>query len=599
MLKIEDYKLNQFIINTGKHFRIPDFQRPYVWDESRVEEFAQDLLDTESSLCFLGSFIFKEQEGGEYLIIDGQQRIMTIAILLSALRNYSRKNLTDATEDIKEKTRSLIGEIQSILVTTDKIGTVEGEFLQCWEDTHDFFSKHILNKDGDLLETEVKPKKSSEITKYNIKKNYEYLYKLLDTEWGSSNVVENTNELLKTLDSLQTICIIVDDETEAYIAFEIVNARGEGLSGADLLKNLFLMRENEDKGKKVKDISKRWHEMLDRPSLNDLKEEVVLRYCWHSRFGATKFVSSKNLYREIRSHIEKKEKTTKNYYDKLFRDFEYDSANLKLFLNQDPNSPQSNRGGLLKSNDSVNSVKIGQSLAYIKDFNIQQPYVLLLSLFANQDKLNNPGKIILRVVQSIEKFHFAYSAISGLRANRIEKIYAQYAEKLYNDKDTENTIGNLIGFLQDNLPGEQVFLESFGGLEYKGARHNKIIRYVFNQLETHNHRDLQINLANTNIEHIQPQNPDGNPSRGSVNKIGNLLMLNASDNSSIGNKSVRDKLEYYRKSKSYSAQELVEKLEENNSNRKQSSSIWVTKDIEARTESIGKEIFEIVSTAIN
>ena len=597
MLTIKDYKLNEFVIASGKRFKIPEFQRPYVWDESRVEEFVQDLLDTKNSLSFLGSFIFKKQEGDEYLIIDGQQRIMTIAILLSALRNHSRKNSTDTTEEIGNQTQSLISEIQKILVTTDKVGNVEGEFLQCWEDTHDFFKEHILDENGDLLKADIKPKKSLEVTKYNIKKNYEYLYELLKDKWKASNVVDHIKELLETIDNLQTICIIVENETEAYIAFEIVNARGEGLSGADLLKNLFLMRENEDKDKKPKDMSKRWHDMLDRSSLNDLKEEVVLRYCWHSRFGDTKFVSQKNLYREIRSHIEDKEKTIKNYYDKLFKDFEYDSSNLKSFLNQDSSSPQSNQGGL-KFNDYINIPKIGQSLAYIKDFNIQQPYVLLLSLFANQDKLTNPGKIILRAVQSIEKFHFAYSAISKSSANKIERVYAQHAERLYNDKDTKKTIDNLIESLRGDLPPEQVFLENFREFEHKGPRHNRIIRYIFNQLEINKHQDLQINPANTNIEHIQSQNPDQTPSCESVNKIGNLLMLNASDNSSIGNKAVAEKLECYRKSNSYSVQKLVKTLEENKA-QLQSDRIWMTEDINKRTEDIGKEMFEIVGKAFS
>ena len=36
-----------------KIFRIPDYQRPYVWDEERIEDFWKDLTEGDINLPFL------------------------------------------------------------------------------------------------------------------------------------------------------------------------------------------------------------------------------------------------------------------------------------------------------------------------------------------------------------------------------------------------------------------------------------------------------------------------------------------------------------------------------------------------------------------
>ena len=43
-----------------KKLRVPDYQRNYVWDEDRIDEFWLDLTERKS-LPFLGSFIIKEE----------------------------------------------------------------------------------------------------------------------------------------------------------------------------------------------------------------------------------------------------------------------------------------------------------------------------------------------------------------------------------------------------------------------------------------------------------------------------------------------------------------------------------------------------------
>lgn len=74
---------------------IPDYQRPYAWGEKQVETLLNDLKDvieSEKETYLLGSLILhkeeQEQNGGgqKYLnIVDGQQRLVTLALICKAL----------------------------------------------------------------------------------------------------------------------------------------------------------------------------------------------------------------------------------------------------------------------------------------------------------------------------------------------------------------------------------------------------------------------------------------------------------------------------------------------------------------------------------
>ncbi len=73
-------------------FAIPYFQRPYKWKKPRLEQFETDLLslvDDESLTHFLGAIIIHGRRSSPsdptlYEVIDGQQRITTIYLYLSA-----------------------------------------------------------------------------------------------------------------------------------------------------------------------------------------------------------------------------------------------------------------------------------------------------------------------------------------------------------------------------------------------------------------------------------------------------------------------------------------------------------------------------------
>ena len=79
-----------------KPLNIPDYQRAYCWGEANILSLLEDLsnwqqLHGDEKLPYrLGTIILKEQEGEIFDVIDGQQRLVTLAMIAA----YSNKGIT-------------------------------------------------------------------------------------------------------------------------------------------------------------------------------------------------------------------------------------------------------------------------------------------------------------------------------------------------------------------------------------------------------------------------------------------------------------------------------------------------------------------------
>ena len=97
--KIESDKLLVKEVFT-KWFRIPEYQRPYVWDKDQVLELLDDVMQARNSnpesQYFLGSMVLqkKDKQDGttnyiEYDLLDGQQRLTTLFLITAVVRDLT------------------------------------------------------------------------------------------------------------------------------------------------------------------------------------------------------------------------------------------------------------------------------------------------------------------------------------------------------------------------------------------------------------------------------------------------------------------------------------------------------------------------------
>src|SRR5205814_7101391 len=104
--------------NGTKQMMVPLFQRPYEWNKNHWETLWEDLLERyellneeASSTHFTGAIVTAPARSipvgvSKYLVIDGQQRLTTIAILISALRSF----IDSSTPKYRKLTSLLLNE---------------------------------------------------------------------------------------------------------------------------------------------------------------------------------------------------------------------------------------------------------------------------------------------------------------------------------------------------------------------------------------------------------------------------------------------------------------------------------------------------------
>lgn len=113
-VEIEDRKLTfmpiRRLANKSFNFVIPDYQRGYRWQPKQVEQLLDDLWDfaynhkfsldgkNESPYC-LQPIVVARRENGSWEVIDGQQRLTTIALIIE----YLKENNFNITYDTRNE----------------------------------------------------------------------------------------------------------------------------------------------------------------------------------------------------------------------------------------------------------------------------------------------------------------------------------------------------------------------------------------------------------------------------------------------------------------------------------------------------------------
>lgn len=107
-------ELNLKNVFVGCEYLIPIYQRSYAWEKDEIEQLLNDIFDS-NGRYYLGSLIVDEVAPNIFAVIDGQQRLTTLFLLLSflkedtlsyrALRFEAREKSNITLKDLNEKLR--------------------------------------------------------------------------------------------------------------------------------------------------------------------------------------------------------------------------------------------------------------------------------------------------------------------------------------------------------------------------------------------------------------------------------------------------------------------------------------------------------------
>lgn len=248
---------NIFDKEANFYYYIPKYQREYTWKYAEWEALYDDISENDEGY-FIGSIICINQGDAikPYLeVIDGQQRLTTISLLLTAIYNRLKT--------LKEYIAEEDGDIIPTMIKSLKRKNSETETIlvpQIQGMNRDDYN-YIMSVNGvRSLKESRKPYFGSR----RISRCFEYFLARLDEEIKGLEPQEQLDILLKKYDKLKKAMLVkieVNSHSDAYVLFESLNNRGAQLTAIDLMKNLIMARA-EKAGLKVDNCFDMWQRLL-------------------------------------------------------------------------------------------------------------------------------------------------------------------------------------------------------------------------------------------------------------------------------------------------------------------------------------------------
>lgn len=317
------------------------------------------------------------------------------------------------------------------------------------------------------------------------------------------------------------IFVAIDNEDDAYLAFETLNTRGKDLTVSDLVIN-HVTRLIRRHAPAVDVPREKWRAITQRleQSQADLDINKFLLHFWLSR---NEYVAEKKLFRSMRARITKT--NAKQFLAELDRD---------SLLYRQINEPgfrkwHKNDGTIPKSMKAVLEV-----------FRVEQPLPLFLSLIRQYDGKALKKKHAEQTMRAVECYHFAFTAIAGRSSSGgISQMYARHARDLTQAKTPEEKVKSLSELrdkLRAGLPTKDEFIAGFKTLRFSATftKQRKLVHYVLCEMARFDSRGTAVDCDSMTIEHVAPQ--AGSLDEETVAHIGNLILVDDPTNNKLGAK---------------------------------------------------------------
>ncbi len=558
LFKAEERTVRQVLGKKETVYKVPRNQRDYVWEEKQWKEFWIDIndcieFDVNDEIInkeyFIGSCVLAKENKNEESIVDGQQRLTTITIILSALYNVFN--------DLNQN--QYLDGIYSYLYKKNDDG--EQYFTIKNESIDPYYSEMILYK-GDEKE-KINPIKEQE---KRIQKCYEFFQKCLNDrylEFGEKSGIKYLTAFRTQLLDLKLIEISVNNTIDAYTIFEILNAKGKQLEVGDRMKNWILKKL--PKTFPSDQAKTKWETIrsnIELVSKSDNNFSNFINHYWISSYEKLK--DDDEIYHNFKVNISKEKMVD------FLNDLEKNSKN---YIN------------ITLSNKSEILTELEFTLNSFKLFRTSQVRPILLSLYHIYENKIISEKELLKYLRRIENFHFIFSAICSTPANRIEKLYHIYSSAIKNNF-SKQLMEEFFIELERKKPDYQAFKRNFTLKGYSNKNNDlknnrSLVNYILQRIEYYKLNTTELVINNLTIEHILPD--DGTEQNS---KIGNLLPLSGNINQNCGVENLEKKIIKYRNSNFKMVKEFIE--------LNQTKSEWTAKEINDRTEILAKLSYDKV-----
>ncbi len=491
---------------------IPEFQRNYVWKNPQIKELIEAIKNNDPSY-YIGNLVIvcsEDGSGGRDSIVDGQQRLVTLSLILSVLVEKTRN-------------QTLIEEIKELLFLQREKRLVFGR--SSLEMVFDSILKEIPFTVTGLDDSQEK-----------IHGAYKYIISQL------SNYTEAEIETFFTkIKSLEFVVIKCSDDDDAYQLFEGLNSTGLSLSAVELTKNRILGYVKNNNASTLQSVQTKWESIE-----NSFEKENIVwfnKFLRHQWFFEQGYIGNSGLFKAIKNNKITSLDNVVGYVEDLEIDA---SIYLKFRLsnfNKNDFNPRMHDEAFGKVQKLINLIGL---------LNLDQIYPVMLALY-KQGQFSEEYFIrdrLLKHLKGLWNFVFLvkYSKISP---PSYERKFAALCENIGNlpYEDFKIYMQAFFRELQGILSNvnKEGFIKEANDNLINGSGKTGLIKYLLKEylLRAGNGADNDLET-----EHIIPRFnytnwnniTDATLVRSHIEKIGNLTLLNKKLNDDIENKCIEDKV---------------------------------------------------------
>ena len=511
----------QQLFISSESVRIPAYQRAYSWKKKQYTQFLEDLLEQKGKKYYLGQFLF-EKDGNTLFIIDGQQRLTTTILFLSAIA----------------KNKILKGEnVDSIrkIYLTDVFKTIDDDQVIFKKVTQ----KHLVSAIDD--------------TETISQKRIIEAFNFFETELSKLDNV-NLNLIQQTLENAVISTFYITNKVEATQVFEYQNNRGKELSRFEVIKaylmhQIYIQSTNNNQANndiaEIQSIISKTYRYIEAVEGYFTENELLDNFC--------------NLFFNIGGNIEAiKEKLNKE---------ENKTQWIKLFFENFVELTHSAKSIVSNKNQSdiTNLFFVGNEANW---------KLVLLTIFYKGEVTGDTFKKILKLLEvlcfKLKLGDYRTDYLPNYSKQYFNPKVAYNIDNLYQDIKNVTETG-FKWYWNDGDRFKNIISNYFDNEKWHYNRNTiKFVLWQYeNSLRLKNRSGalLDKDLYNSyTIEHIKPQNPTDEEYSEDFKKnflqlAGNLALLTQSQNSKFGNKSFDKKSELFQDTALSSYTEIREKTQ--------------------------------------
>lgn len=445
---IKDNQKNQLVI--------PIYQRVYSWEKEQCKELWDDIIkiggNDKMDGHFIGSILYVldgiKHSDNALLIIDGQQRLTTITLLLTALRDH----WSDKRKEIED----------DYLINSDKDGDKKFRLILSDSDKDTLLS--LIDKDR------RKPSEPSSKIVENFK---------LFGEW-ISRISKKTGKLetiFKGLKKLMIVEIALEKgKDDPQLIFESMNSKGMELTQTDLIRNYIVMETEIEK--KEGFYNKYWRAMEEEFKQN---KKLFDRFVRHYLTIKTREIPNINkVYVALKDYRQKEGIAIED----LLKDLQkYCGYFCRI---------------VFKKEDDKD---LNKALSFLVDLEMDVIYPLLLELYSDYSDGVLSKADFIPIIALIESY-ICRRAVCGLGTNSLNKVFPSFTKHIQKDeyfKSLKAHFGSLTE--KQRFPNDDEFKNSFIMIDFYKFQKKE---YFFERLENFDTKE-PVNTKGLTIEHIMPQ----------------------------------------------------------------------------------------------